>query len=86
MQNFVALVFLSVFLLVPAHADDNSLWDDIEDDDRPGQHGRDNAAEKQRNNPGKGSKGADDDSLWDEINDEVDDDGKMYKKNKNGKK
>jgi hypothetical protein len=94
MQRLIAILFLSIFLLVPAHADDDSLWDgikdEISDDDRPGQHGRDNAAKKQRENPGKGSKGDDkDDTLWDKMSDEEDGDGKknnhknsQHKKNK----
>jgi hypothetical protein len=90
MQKLIALLFLSIFIMIPAHADDNSLWDDIKDeisdDDSPGQHGRDNAAKKQRDNPGKGSKG-DEDSLWDKIGDDVDgDDDKKNKKNKKNKK
>ncbi len=40
--------------------------------DDPGAHGRENAAEKQRQNPGKGSKGDED---WeDRLRDEFDDD------------
>lgn len=89
MQKLLALIFLSIFLIAPVHADDNSLWDDIKeeisDDDSPGQHGRDNAAQKQRENPGKGSKGGDDNSLWDKISNEVDGDEKNKNKNKNKK-
>ncbi|MEH6519502.1 MAG: hypothetical protein V7742_22730 [Halioglobus sp.] len=43
----------------------------------PGEHGRDNAAQKQRENPGNGSKGGD--SWEDIIRDEVDDGGKKNK-------
>jgi len=61
--------------------------------DNPGEHGRDNAAEKQRQNPGKGSKG--EQSWEDRLRDEIDDDhkdkdkdkdkDKKKDKNKNGK-
>jgi len=34
--------------------------------DNPGEHGRENAAQKQRENPGKGSKGGD---SWDDMKD-----------------
>lgn len=53
----------------------------------PGEHGRDNAADKQRDNPGKGSKGGD--SWEDEIRDEIfgdDDDKDKGGKNKSKKK
>ena len=48
--------------------------------DDPGAHGRENAAQKQRDNPGKGSKGGDDD--WeDRIRDAIDDDDDDRKDN-----
>lgn len=71
----------------------DELRDEIYDDnnqkgkgkpDNPGQHGRDNAAQKQRENSGKGSKGAD--SWEDIIRDEIDDDDKGKNKNKNKNK
>jgi len=52
--------------------------------DNPGEHGRDNAAEKQRQNPGKGSKGDDD---WeDRLRDAIDDDDKETGKDKSKNK
>ena len=57
--------------------------------DNPGEHGRDNAAEKQRQNSGKGSKG--EESWEDRLRDEIDDDDKdkdkdeKKDKNENGK-
>jgi len=45
--------------------------------DNPGEHGRENAAQKQRENPGKGSKG--DDSWEDRVRDAADDDDKHDK-------
>jgi hypothetical protein len=48
--------------------------------DDPGAHGRENAEQKQRENPGKGSKGGDDD--WeDRIRDAIDDDDDDRKDN-----
>ena len=48
--------------------------------DDPGAHGRDNAAEKQRQNPGKGSKGGED---WeDRLRDSIDDDDDRKDKDK----
>jgi hypothetical protein len=52
--------------------------------DNPGEHGRDNAAQKQRENPGQGSKG-DGDSWEDIIRDEIDDDSKDKGKKKKNK-
>lgn len=54
--------------------------------DNPGEHGRDNAAEKQSRGHGKGSKG--DESWIDKIEDELEDDdkGKSNKKDKGKKK
>ena len=51
--------------------------------DNPGEHGRDNAAQKQRENPGKGSKGGD--SWEDSIKDEFDEKDKDKDKDKNRK-
>ena len=51
--------------------------------DNPGEHGRDNAAEKQSRGHGKGSKS--EDSREDELRDKIEDDDKGSKKNK-GKK
>jgi hypothetical protein len=51
--------------------------------DNPGEHGRDNAAQKQSENPGKGSKA--NDSWEDVIRDEIDDKDKDKDKSK-GKK
>ena len=87
MIKLIATLLLPIFLVIPAYA--NDIWDDIkdavEDDDRPGQHGRDNAENAKKNNPGKGNK-EDDDSLWDIIGDEIDDDDKKNSKNKNKNK
>lgn len=87
MTKLITTFLLSIFLVIPAYA--NDAWDDIkdavEDDDRPGQHGRDNAENAKKGNPGKGSK-KDDDSVWDKIGDEIDDDDKKGGKNKNKSK
>ena len=48
--------------------------------DNPGEHGRDNAAQKQRENSGKGSKGGD--SWEDQIRNAIEDDDKDKKKDK----
>lgn len=48
--------------------------------DNPGEHGRDNAAEKQSRGQGKGSK--QEDSWEDRIRDEIEGDGKDKKKDK----
>ncbi len=52
--------------------------------DDPGAHGRENAAEKQRQNPGKGSKGDDD---WeDRVRDAIDDDDDRNDKDRDAHK
>jgi len=45
MKKILVILSLSMFLLVPAHANDllDDIKDAVEDEDRPGQHGRDNA-------------------------------------------
>lgn len=64
--------------------DDNNKGKGHGRPDNPGEHGRDNAAEKQRENPGKGSKGGD--SWEDRVSDVFDDDDKDKDKDKDKKK
>lgn len=84
MKKMISSFFVSLLLASSVIADD--ALDDIkkamDNDNRPGQHGRDNAAEAQKNNPGKGNK-HDDGSLWDKIEGEIDEDDKKNKGNKN---
>jgi hypothetical protein len=76
------------------------IRDEIDDDDyrgnnkgksrpdSPGEHGRENAAQKQRANPGQGSKGGDswEDVIRDEFEDDDDKGGNNKNKNKNKNK
>ena len=98
MLKFSALLIATLALTGPAYAKDkNSSMEDrvrgefSEDNhqgkgkpDNPGEHGRDNAAQKQRENPGKGSKGGD---SWEEsIRNESGDKSKDKNKDKNKNK
>lgn len=92
------LVMFVLVISSPAYAKDkdSSVEEAIEDmvseddhpgkgkgrPDNPGEHGRDNAAEKQSRGQGKGSKS--EDSWEDKLRDEIEDDdkGKGGKKNK----
>lgn len=50
--------------------------------ENPGEQGRENAAQKQQENPGKGSKGGDTDKSWlEEIRDDIDGEDAIHKKN-----
>lgn len=92
MKILTNLLLLILMLSGPVYAKDNqsslekALQDEISGDsnkgkpDNPGEHGRDNAAKKQRENPGHGSKG--DDSWESAISDAFDDEDKNDNKNK----
>ena len=98
MTMLTKLLFLILILSSPAYGKDKesspekALRDEISEDrdrgqgrpDNPGQHGRDNAAEKQRENPGRGSKGGD---AWESSKSDAfeDDDGNKNDKNKKNK-
>ena len=98
MMKVITIFLVLCTFGIPALAKDNNrtLEDVIRDEfgeeqdkgkgrpDNPGQHGRDNAAEKQSNNPGKGSKS--DDSLEDWIRGDDDDKDKDKDKDKKNKK
>ena len=100
MLKFSAILIAALFVAGPAYAKgkNSSMEDRVRDEfhnddhkgkgkpDNPGEHGRDNAAQKQRENPGKGSKGGDswEDSIRDESGDK--DKDKDKDKNKNKKK
>jgi len=73
---------------------EDAIRDSVDDDDKhkgkghgrpdnPGEHGRENAAQKQRENPGNGSKGGD--SWEDKVRDAIDDDDKDDKDKKKNK-
>lgn len=93
----ISLLIMAVSLPVYSKDKDTSLEGVIEDvfkdddhpgkghgrPDNPGEHGRENAADKQSRGHGKGSKG--DDSWVDQVKDHVEDDDKG-KGNKNKKK
>ena len=102
MNKLTCILIAALVIAGPAYADDkdSSLEDRIRNEygnddhkgkgrpDNPGEHGRDNAAQKQRENPGNGSKGGDswEDSIRDKYDDkdkDKDKDKKHKQKNKN---
>lgn len=92
----LALAPLAAFSKDKSSSIEDAIRDEVSDEldydkkkgkgrpDNPGEHGRDNAEQKQRDNPGKGSK--DDNSWEDEIREKFEDDEDKNDKNDKGDK
>ena len=94
MNKLCTLLLASLIVAAPSYAKpdkDSDLESAIRDElsyennqgkgrpDNPGEHGRENAAQKQRENPGKGSKGGD---SWEDSSDKDKDKDKDKGKDK----